>query len=139
MQLHVETVHQPQRLELILSELAGHATFYLAAELLDALGDQLFIEFVVTIHRGYSLAIQLIGSDRGSECPNGFADFDRAALTVLDYDLDRVGIDDLASLDRLFSRTHELRGLLICRKEHAILYGLGPTGIGAHKNDAPID
>ena len=48
--LHVEAVHQPKRLELVLGEFAGHAAFDLPAKLPDPLRHQLVIEFVVPVH-----------------------------------------------------------------------------------------
>ena len=56
MQLHIEAVHEPQRLELIFAQFTGKATFDLAAELLDALSYELVIEFIVSIHSSYSLS-----------------------------------------------------------------------------------
>jgi hypothetical protein len=50
MQLQVEPVHQAQRLELILVELAGQTAANLSPELPNALGYQLVIEFVIPIH-----------------------------------------------------------------------------------------
>ena len=49
MELQVEAVGQPQRLELLLGELAREAAAHLVAELLDALGDQRAVEVVVSI------------------------------------------------------------------------------------------
>ena len=51
MQLQVEAVLQPQRLELLLGQLAGEPPRDLAAELRGALGDEGVIEIVVAVHR----------------------------------------------------------------------------------------
>ena len=49
-QLQIEAVHQPQRLELVLGQLAGQAARDLVAEFRDALGDQRPVEVVVEVH-----------------------------------------------------------------------------------------
>ena len=49
-QLQVEAVHQAQRLELVLRQLAREAALDLVAELRDALAHELRIEFVVAVH-----------------------------------------------------------------------------------------
>jgi hypothetical protein len=49
-QLQVDAVHEAQRLELVLVELAGHAARHLVAELRDALAHELGIELVVAVH-----------------------------------------------------------------------------------------
>ena len=53
MQLQVEAVLQPQRLELLLGEIAGEASRHLAAELGGASGDEGVIEFVVAVHYSF--------------------------------------------------------------------------------------
>jgi len=49
-QLKIEAVHQAQRPELVLVELAREAAVYLAAELRRSLGDELGVEFIVSVH-----------------------------------------------------------------------------------------
>ena len=49
-QLQVDAVHQPQRLELVLGQLAGEAARHLVAELRDAFLDEAAVELVVAIH-----------------------------------------------------------------------------------------
>ena len=49
-ELQIDAVHQPQRLELVLGELAGQPAPHLVAKFGDALGDEGAIEFVVEIH-----------------------------------------------------------------------------------------
>ena len=51
MQLEVQAVHQPQRPELVLGDLAREAALHLAAKLRGALGDELLVELVVSVHR----------------------------------------------------------------------------------------
>ncbi len=51
MKLQIDPVHQPQRLEGILADLASKPPRDLVAKLIDAVGDKGVIEFVVTIHR----------------------------------------------------------------------------------------
>ncbi len=55
MQLQIDAVHQPQRLELFLRELAGEPATDLAAELAHALGHQRAVEIIVDVHRCPSL------------------------------------------------------------------------------------
>ena len=50
-QLQVYAVHQPQRLELVLGDLARQAAGDLAAELRDALADERLVEFIVAVHQ----------------------------------------------------------------------------------------
>lgn len=50
-ELQVDAVHQAQRLERVLGELAGKAALDLIAKLLDALGNKGMVKFVVTVHR----------------------------------------------------------------------------------------
>jgi hypothetical protein len=50
MELQVEAVHEPERLELILGHVAGQPARHLAVELRDALANQGLVEFVVAIH-----------------------------------------------------------------------------------------
>jgi len=50
-ELHIEAVHQPERPELLLSELTFDAALDLMAELRHALVDQRLVEFVVAVHR----------------------------------------------------------------------------------------
>ena len=50
-QLQIEAVHEPQRPELVLGELAREPPLHLAAKLRGALGDELCVEFIVSIHR----------------------------------------------------------------------------------------
>ena len=49
-ELQVEAVGQPQRLELLLGELAGEAPPHLVAELRDPLGDERAVDTVVDVH-----------------------------------------------------------------------------------------
>ncbi len=51
-ELQVEPVGQPQRLELLLGELAHQAAAHLVAELLDALGDQRAVVVIVAVEMG---------------------------------------------------------------------------------------
>src|SRR5262249_48270203 len=51
-ELQVDAIHQPERLELVFGQLAGDATFDLIAELGDPLGYKLTVELVVAVH-GY--------------------------------------------------------------------------------------
>jgi hypothetical protein len=56
-QLQIEAVHQPQRLELVLGQLAGQAALHLAPELVGAVGQELTVDDVVLVHR-YFLRIR---------------------------------------------------------------------------------
>ena len=49
-QLQIDAVHQPQRLELVLGQFAGQPARHLVAEFRDALGDQRPVEIVVDVH-----------------------------------------------------------------------------------------
>ena len=49
-QLQVDAVHQPQRLELVLGQLARDAALHLVAELRHALAHELRVELVVAVH-----------------------------------------------------------------------------------------
>ncbi len=49
-QLEIDTVHQPQRLELVFGQFAGDAAAHLVAELRHPLAHELCIELVVAIH-----------------------------------------------------------------------------------------
>ena len=49
-ELQIEAVHQPQRLELVLGQLAGEAAAHLVAKLRDPLGEEALIEGVIAIH-----------------------------------------------------------------------------------------
>ncbi|MCY1300502.1 hypothetical protein D9M70_500690 [compost metagenome] len=51
MKLQVNAVHQAQRLEGVLGELAAQAALDLIAELFDAGGNESVVEFIVTVHR----------------------------------------------------------------------------------------
>ncbi len=51
MQLKIEPVHQPQRLELVLGELPGEPPRDLVAELCRALGHEPRVELVIAVHR----------------------------------------------------------------------------------------
>jgi hypothetical protein len=51
MQLEVEAVHQPQRPELLLGQLAGEAALDLPPELGDPILHEGVIELVVLVHR----------------------------------------------------------------------------------------
>ena len=53
MKLQVDAVHQPQRLELVLRDLAGKATIDLIPELGDASLDEGVVELVVAVHRSF--------------------------------------------------------------------------------------
>jgi hypothetical protein len=50
MELQVEAVHQPQRLEFVLRQLSAQAASHLAAELLGAVAQKLPIVFVIAIN-----------------------------------------------------------------------------------------
>ena len=49
-ELQIEAVHQSQRLELVLGQLAGDAPFHLVAEFLDSRVDHLLVILVILIH-----------------------------------------------------------------------------------------
>ena len=49
-QLQIDAVHQPQRPELVLGDLAGQPALDLVAELGDAGIDEIVVEFVVAVH-----------------------------------------------------------------------------------------
>ncbi len=49
-QLQIETVHQPQRLELVFGQFARQAARHLAGELVHPLADELGVEFVIAVH-----------------------------------------------------------------------------------------
>ena len=49
-QLQIDAVHQPQRLEFVLGQFAGQAAANLIAEFSDALIDERLVEIVVEIH-----------------------------------------------------------------------------------------
>ncbi len=56
-QLQIETVHQPERLELVLGQLPGQPAGYLVAELGATVGEDGFVERVVSIHCGHHLRL----------------------------------------------------------------------------------
>ena len=81
-QLQVEPVHQPERLELVLGQLAGEAPVHLIAELRHPLGDQGVVEFVIPVHvrplpgwMRYSVSDSRLGPRLGAD---GLAAADRA-------------------------------------------------------------
>ncbi len=49
-ELEVDAVHQPQRLELVFGQFAGKAARHLVTEFRDPFGDQCAVQFVVEIH-----------------------------------------------------------------------------------------
>ncbi len=49
-QLQIEPVHQPQRLEFVFGQFAAEPAFDLVAELRDAFGDEASVEFVIPVH-----------------------------------------------------------------------------------------
>ncbi len=49
-QLQIDAVHQPQRLELFLAQVAGKAAQHLVAKLIDPLMQECAVEFVINIH-----------------------------------------------------------------------------------------
>jgi len=49
-QLQIEAVHQPDRLELVLGDLAGQPAVHLLAELRRAVGDEFLVDGVVAVH-----------------------------------------------------------------------------------------
>lgn len=53
-QLQIDAVHQPQRLELVLGQFAAAAAVDLIAELRDALADQGGVKLVIAIHQAIS-------------------------------------------------------------------------------------
>ncbi len=56
-ELQVDAVHQPERLELVLGQVAGDPTLDLAAELGDPFGNELPVELVVAVHdSGYLMS-----------------------------------------------------------------------------------
>src|SRR5690606_10879590 len=57
-QLQIQAVHQAQRPELILGELARQAALHLAAELRGALGYELGVGLVVSVHGYYSFVVR---------------------------------------------------------------------------------
>src|SRR3546814_19593313 len=68
MELQVDAVHQAQRLEFVLAELAGEPAPDLPAELLHALFHESPVEFVVAVHgEGPPQAARSAGSGRWSE------------------------------------------------------------------------
>ena len=48
--LQIQAVHQSERTEFVLVQLAGEPSFHLAAELADALAHELMVEIVIPIH-----------------------------------------------------------------------------------------
>ena len=66
MQLQIEAVHQPQRLELVFGQFARQAALDLAGELLHALADELGVEFVIAVHVGLDRLDQ--GVKHGPAC-----------------------------------------------------------------------
>ena len=66
MQLQVDAVHQPQRLELVLGQLARQAALHLVAELRHALAHELRIEFVVAVHGSRGLGLRDGSAERQS-------------------------------------------------------------------------
>ena len=66
MELQIDAVHEPQRLEFVFRQLAGHPSRHLSAKFGHALGHQGAIEFVVDIHVGRSTS-----GDRGFYIPAG--------------------------------------------------------------------
>src|SRR3546814_3448713 len=68
MELQVDAVHQAQRLEFVLAELAGEPAPDLPAELLHALFHESPVEFVVAVHgEGPPQAARSAGSGRSEE------------------------------------------------------------------------
>ena len=65
-ELQIEPVHEPERPELLLAELAGEPPRHLVAELGDALVDEALVEFVVAVHGSGDLPRALVaaGGDR---------------------------------------------------------------------------
>ena len=49
-ELDVKPVHQPQGLELVLGDLAGHPPGDLVAELLDPFVDQPLVQWIIAVH-----------------------------------------------------------------------------------------
>jgi hypothetical protein len=58
-QLQIEAVHQPQRLEFVLGQLAADAAPDLVAELRHALAHELRVEFVVAVHESGGLGMRV--------------------------------------------------------------------------------
>src|SRR5579862_6946704 len=71
MELQIEPVHQPKRLELVLGQLARKPARNLAAELLDALGDEPRVEFVISIHRVRPFDPPLEGGSKSAQQISG--------------------------------------------------------------------
>lgn len=67
--LEIEAVHQPDRLELLLRQLAGQPALDLFAELLDALGDELPVDLVIVIDAGTGAGRDVVHVDQPSEPP----------------------------------------------------------------------
>src|SRR5215472_6925826 len=75
MQLQIDAVHQPQRLEFFFGQFAGKPARHLIAEFRDALGDQRAVEGIVNVHgaRLYvrSCSARVTGRSRRGAVPNG--------------------------------------------------------------------
>ena len=59
MQLEIDAIHQPQRLEFFFRQLAGQAACDLIAEFRDTLGDQRPVECIVDVHAGLAVRAQM--------------------------------------------------------------------------------
>ena len=97
MQLQVEPVQEAQRLELLLAELAVQASLDLAPELLDALVDQLLVEFVVLVHAPASalcLPAEVL-ADRGSCGSDSLSRLHGSDSRIPYHHLDQVGVHHL--------------------------------------------
>ena len=94
MELEIESVHQPQRLELVLGELARQPARHLAAELFGALVHQPGVEFVVAIHQSGLLAE--VGTDRRSRGADRLAGFHRYHDALSHAHIEQIGRHDFA-------------------------------------------
>jgi hypothetical protein len=65
MKLQVQTIHQPQRLELVLAQFPGKATGDLIAELLNTLGQKGAVNFVIGITPNRKLGLKELGHGIG--------------------------------------------------------------------------
>ena len=109
-QLQIEAVHQPQRLELVFGQFAGQAARHLAAELRHPLGHELGVEFVVPIHVWLHWALRAwgllagIGTHAGAGGADDLAFLHGTDVAVLDPHLEQIGRHDLVSGDECLRR-----------------------------------
>ena len=107
-ELEVEAVHQPERLELVLGQLTGQAAGGLVAELRHALGDEIVVELIVAVHRcslslysGGKIGAEAVcllakvGAYRGAKGADALADVEGADMAVAALDINEIGIGHL--------------------------------------------